>query len=133
MLGVGGEGGAGNLHYARHIEHTAPELFCEKILRQTSVSNGIGRYIIAGQRDRCSFIVPGQRDKLKILPRDGIVRACPVLSRDAGQKRDKGTADKDVFCPGTKGQRDGNNGTSRLVGSPTTHVYLQEIASFKAR
>ena len=51
-----------------------------------SVSNGTGQCNFLGQRDRNSFLVPGQRDKLKILPRDGILTACPVPGRPAGQK-----------------------------------------------
>jgi hypothetical protein len=41
------------------------------VLVATSVSNGMGQCNFSGQRDRSSFIVPGQRDQLKILPRDG--------------------------------------------------------------
>ena len=41
---------------------------------QTIVSNGTGQCNFLGQRDRSSFVVPGQspgqRDKLKILSRD---------------------------------------------------------------
>jgi hypothetical protein len=35
------------------------------------VSNKTGQCNFSGQRDRSSLIVPGQRDKLKILPRAG--------------------------------------------------------------
>ena len=34
------------------------------------VSNGTRQCNFLGQRDRSFFVVPGQRDKLKILPRD---------------------------------------------------------------
>merc|ERR1719362_1357370 len=58
-----------------------------------------------GQRDRSSFIVPGQRDKVKILPGDGTGRDSQNLGRDGpgqpksgtgrGTKRDR--AEKDVL------------------------------------
>ena len=50
------------------------------------VSNGTGWCNFSAQRDRSSFIVQGQRDKLKILPKSGTGR---------GTKRD--TAGKDVL------------------------------------
>ena len=53
---------------------------------QDRVSNGTGQCNFLGQRDRSFFIVPGQRDKLKILPRDGTGR---------GTKRDR--AEKSVL------------------------------------
>ena len=72
----------------------------------TSVSNGMGQCTFSGQRDRISFIALGQRDKLKILPRDRsgqdnlsksgtgrgtggykVLTACPVPSCGAKQER----------------------------------------------
>ena len=74
---------------------------------------GTGQCSFSGQRDRSSFIVPGQRDngtkgqrdKLKILPRDGMGWDSQNLGRDGpgqpksgtgrGTKRDR--AEKDVL------------------------------------
>ena len=58
-----------------------------------SVSNGTGRCNFSGQRDRYSYLVPGQRDNGTCSKschgtgRDGILTACPVPSRDV--PRDK--------------------------------------------
>ena len=89
-----------------------------------SVSNGTGQCNFSGQRDRSSFIVPGQRDngtssKSLTTRRDGILTACTVPSRNIpGQKekRIKNTIlekqrslSRDFCrcsCPETKGQRD---------------------------
>ena len=89
-----------------------------------SVSNGTGQCNFSGQRDRQTFFVPGQRDngtevpslsrdkgttgqrdKLKILPRDGTVRDSqnsgqggpvqPKSGTGRGTKRDR--AEKDVL------------------------------------
>ena len=70
----------------------------------TRISNGTGQCNFSGQRDRSSFIVPGQRDKLKILPRDGMGRDSQNSGRDGpgqskswaghGTKQDR--AEKDV-------------------------------------
>ena len=51
------------------------------------VSNEMGQCNFSGQRDRSSIVVPGQRDKLKILPRDGTGRDFDKLSRP-GTSRD---------------------------------------------
>jgi hypothetical protein len=65
------------------------------------VCNGTGQYNFSGQRDRSFFIVPGQRDKLKILPRDGTGR--DSLSK-SGMGR--GTGQSLLFC-----QNPGRDGT----------------------
>ena len=49
-----------------------------------------------GQRDRRSFVVPGQRDKLKILPRDG---TAGIASQNPGW--DVGRDRVLLFCQGT--------------------------------
>jgi hypothetical protein len=93
---------------------------------QTRVSNGRGQCNFLGQRDRSSFIVPGQRENgtrskscqwtggagtAKI--RDGTGQNSQNPGRDAGQRSLSrnicscpcpGT--RNFFCPGTKGQQD---------------------------
>ena len=69
------------------------------------VYNGMGQCNFSGQRDRSSIIVPGQRDKLKILPWDGTGRDSqnpgrngpgqPKTGTGRGTKRDR--AEKDVL------------------------------------
>ena len=71
----------------------------------TRVSNGTEQCNFSRQRDRSSFIVLGQRDKLKILPRDGTGRDSQNSGRDRpgqqksqtgrGKKQDR--AEKDVL------------------------------------
>ena len=56
-------------------------------LLHTSISNGTGQCNFSRQRNRSSFIVPGQRDKLKILPwdrmdRDSLSKSRPVPWQD---------------------------------------------------
>ena len=48
----------------------------------TRVSNGTRQYNFLGQRDRSFFLVLGQRDNLKILPRDGTGRDSQNSRRD---------------------------------------------------
>ena len=71
----------------------------------TRVSNGTEQCNFSRQWDRSSFIVLGQRDKLKILPRDGTGRDSQNSGRDRpgqqksqtgrGKKQDR--AEKDVL------------------------------------
>ena len=61
---------------------------------QASVSNEMGQCNFSGQRDRSSIIVPQERDKLKILPRDVTEYPKSGLGQDAGQN---GTEQKRMF------------------------------------
>ena len=55
------------------------------------VSNGTGQCNFLRQRNRSSLIVQGQRDKLKILPRDGTVWDSQNPGRDGPGQPNSGT------------------------------------------
>ena len=92
--------GKGNKTLWRHLFF----LICGSNLG-SSVSNGTGQYNFSGQRDRSSIIVSGQRDKLKILPRNGTGRDSQNPGRDkpgqpksrTGRGTKQGRAEKDVL------------------------------------
>jgi hypothetical protein len=66
-----------------------------KTLVGSRVCNGTGQCNFSGQRDRNSFLVPGQRDNgtssksCHGTERDGILTACPVPSRDVPRDRNE--------------------------------------------
>jgi hypothetical protein len=122
VLGVGGEGGAGNLHYARHIEHTAPELFCEKILRQTSVSNGMGHN--CGTKGQMFLYCPGTKGQAQNLAtgRDCEGPSCPGTRDRNGTK---GQRTRMFFVPGP---RDNGTGTT---GRPVSLEALLHMYTYR--
>ena len=92
---------------------------------ETRVSNGTGQYNFSGQRDRSSFIVPGQRDN------GTSSKSCQGTGRAGTAKIRDGTRDK--TGQSRKGCSKTGNGCSKTgkdVLKQENDVLKQEIWSF---